>query len=981
MNTSQLPLSLRPLDPSQCHALLQRLPVGIRPQKVLANLDRELRCHGIARPNISFEISNAASTSQNAQQRRARELLAPLQGAGELVVRAVLMQWSDENADLLLTASRASIGEIDLSALAKTVIHKDLSAPWAIPRVITDLEALPKGFAADTLPRFEWGLPYGTGMHVRTQVNNAAFPPDTPPICKVAAIGLAIARFERRSRVTIPIFWQAVRGPIMLGNVNQVKLLEIDLDNAADVKTLISSIESQLADGPLVDLLSVATLSKIGIVGPQFSLADDGATYIAHLKAPFPVTLFVPVDDNANGYRIDADGEILGMDMARTFSKVVFGFARELRDASKYTSSVLLNDIKWLDADHAAEVVALGSTRGLANNSLPGRIDERIAQRAHKHPDHVAITCEGANLTYRSLHDLSGRIATALADMGVHEGHFVAVIMDRCLDLVPVLLAVMRCGGIYVPLDPTYPVDRIAYTLADARPLVIVGNCPAGIESDSRWITPESLLRLANSATARPLLNARGADGSAYVIYTSGSTGRPKGVLVPHRNVCALIDATQSDFELEGSDVWTLFHSTAFDFSVWEIWASLSTGARLVVVPYWCARAPSSFRDLLIAEGVTVLNQTPSAFSQLIEAECSEGVQSLLSLRLVIFGGEALDCRMLTRWFDKYPESECRVVNMFGITETTVHVTAEDISRGHSLTRSRAVGKPISGWHVHILDDAQRLLPPGLIGEIYVAGDGVATGYLNRDDLTADRFINNPFTGGKMYRSGDLGRLRHDGRLEHFGRIDSQIKLRGFRIELDEIRSVLLECPGVGAAAVIVNRLDPEDAATARIDAYVVTSGASPSEVRRYAERMLPSHMVPATVTSIPELPLTTNGKVDLARLPNPIRSGTLRSCDPGHEQMLRTKTESAPLPPSRGHSSDLEGALAAVWSEVLGVDVNVDDNFFELGGNSLYVVKLSAAMRRRGLPVLPLRELYVHQTVRRIALALDADGAGVTVR
>ncbi|WP_143343260.1 AMP-binding protein, partial [Crossiella equi] len=263
----------------------------------------------------------------------------------------------------------------------------------------------------------------------------------------------------------------------------------------------------------------------------------------------------------------------------------------------------------------------------------------------------------------------------------------------------------------------------------------------------------------------------------AYVIYTSGSTGRPKGVVVPHRNVLALVAATRPEYALSTADVWTWFHSSAFDFSVWEIWGCLLTGGRLVVVPYFVSREPDRFAELLAAEGVTVLSQTPSAFTQLLTVD-----HHALSPRLVVFGGEPLDARVLLPWFDQHPGS--RVVNMFGITETTVHVTHQTLDRSLALAATRSVGPALPGWHLLVLDPEGRVQPPGVPGEICVGGAGVATGYLGQETLTAQRFRWNEHTGSRLYHSGDLGRLRPDGRLEHLGRIDSQVKLRGFRIEL-----------------------------------------------------------------------------------------------------------------------------------------------------------------------------------------------------
>jgi acyl-coenzyme A synthetase/AMP-(fatty) acid ligase len=398
--------------------------------------------------------------------------------------------------------------------------------------------------------------------------------------------------------------------------------------------------------------------------------------------------------------------------------------------------------------------------------------------------------------------------------------------------------------------------------------------------------------------------------------------------------------------------VWTFFHSAAFDFSVWEIWGCLLTGGHLVVVPYEVSRSPEQFHDLLAERGVTVLNQTPSSFTQLVAVD--RVAERDLAVRLVIFGGEPLDGRAVLPWLDRRPESRCRLVNMYGITETTVHVTAADVTRSTALAGSRSVGRPLPGWAVRVLDEKLRPVPPGVPGEIYVGGAGVAIGYLNRPDLTAERFRTDPASGDRWYRSGDRGRLLPDGTLEHLGRLDDQVKLRGFRIELDEIRGVLAECPGVAAAAVVVRRSDPADPATARVDAYVVAEAGATPAVGEHAARMLPRYMCPATVTFLAGLPMTPNGKVDRAALPEPVRPGTDRAA------------ASAPVGEDR-----LAGDLVDVWQQVFGCPVDVSDNFFELGGNSLLAVRMAALMRTRALPRLHPRTLYLHPTVRGLADAL----------
>ena len=396
----------------------------------------------------------------------------------------------------------------------------------------------------------------------------------------------------------------------------------------------------------------------------------------------------------------------------------------------------------------------------------PACIHRRVAERALAQPDALALTDDRQRLSYAELDARAKRMAQGLRSLGVRDGDRVGTCLERSAELVVALLAVLKAGAVYVPMDPAYPADRLRYTVEDAGLEVVIGTPDSFPAADGvRVVSP---VELASSDPGEAVSSAVGPCDPAYVIYTSGSTGRPKGVVVPHANVIALMDATRSEYQLGPSDVWTLFHSSAFDFSVWEIWGCLLTGGHLVVVPHWVSRSPDDFRALLAAERVTVLSQTPLAFGQLVEVDRLASAADL-SVRLVVFGGEPLDPLGLLPWFDRHPESGCRVVNMFGITETTVHVTEETITRRHALERSRAVGPALPGWHLYVMDPAQRMVPPGVAGEIYVGGAGVTPGYLNRPELTSQRFLPDPFTGGRMYRSGDKGRLRPDGKLEHLG--------------------------------------------------------------------------------------------------------------------------------------------------------------------------------------------------------------------
>lgn len=580
-----------------------------------------------------------------------------------------------------------------------------------------------------------------------------------------------------------------------------------------------------------------------------------------------------------------------------------------------------------------AEIVELGrSPVGL--DAAPTTIPEAFRRVVDRSPDATALCDRDVRLTYARLDALSDAVAGGLRERGIGPGDRVVVCLERTSELVVVLLGVLKAGACYVPTDPAYPADRLAYTARDAAAALVVTRL-AGFPADD-VVTPDDL-----AGEAPPCPPA--ADSPAYVIYTSGSTGRPKGVVVPHRNVTALVDATRDEYGLDADQVWTLFHSSAFDFSVWEVWGCLLTGGRLVVVSYEDSRDPERFRDLLAGEAVTVLSQTPSAFAQLLDVD-----HAALAVRLVVLGGEPLDARVLLRWYDRHPD--CRVVNMFGITETTVHVTAQTCDRGLALAASRSVGRPLPGWHVYVVDERGRPTPPGVPGEIWVGGAGVALGYLNRPELTEQRFVPDPYAEGTVYRSGDLGRLLPDGTLHHLGRIDGQVKIRGFRVELDEIRAVLLESPDVRAAAVVVR--DP-GTARARLDAYVVPAGLDTGDLHTRARDILPDHMVPATVTAVDSLPLTTNGKLDPSRLPEPV---------------LRAEPATVRPPSDEGSTDEgLAEAMREAWSAAFGVPVGLDDDFYHLGGNSLLAVRISAALKSRGLPSPSLRELFRTPTIREL--------------
>ncbi|MFI2511456.1 non-ribosomal peptide synthase/polyketide synthase [Streptomyces sp. NPDC018972] len=609
------------------------------------------------------------------------------------------------------------------------------------------------------------------------------------------------------------------------------------------------------------------------------------------------------------------------------------------------------------------------------NGTESGRPAETLVDlfeaQAARTPDAIAVTCGTEHLDYATLDARAGRLAHRLAELGAGPERFVALALPRSTDQVVAILAVLKSGAAYLPIDPNSPTERIAHLLTDATQVTLVTTRDTAARVDGTGV-PVVLLDAPDEEADVARRPATGPDRArrplpespAYAIYTSGSTGRPKGVVIPHANVVRLFTRTRPWFDFGPDDVWTLFHSYAFDFSVWELWGPLLHGGRLVVVPDGTARSPEDFLRLLADEGVTVLSQTPSAFYPLVRADAEHpDTSARLALRTVIFGGEALDVGRLADWWARHPADAPRLVNMYGITETTVHVThapLDPATAAHGPAGPIGVGIP--DLRVYVLDSDLAPLPPGATGELYVAGEGLARGYLGRPGLTATRFLADPFgpAGSRMYRTGDRAKWRPDGTLEYLGRADAQVKIRGYRIEPGEIEAALHAHPGVADAAVGVFE---DTSGTRRLVSHVVgTGGATPpvAELRAHLERLLPSHMVPAAYVPMDALPLTVNGKLDRRALPAPTADGY--AADTGR---------TAPRTPA-------ERAVAAAWSDVLGVEeVYAGDDFFALGGDSILAVRVTARLRAAFGPDVSPRLLFTHSTLSALAAELGEPAAG----
>lgn len=571
-------------------------------------------------------------------------------------------------------------------------------------------------------------------------------------------------------------------------------------------------------------------------------------------------------------------------------------------------------------------------------------------------PDARALTLEEKHLTYAELNRRANQLAHQLRESGAGPETLVALSLERGLDLVVGLLGILKAGAAYVPCDPEIPAERLAFILADTSTPVLVTQASLlprlGTSAAQVICLDRDAAQLAQQPTSNPNTAVEPAH-LAYVIYTSGSTGQPKGVCVTHHNAVRLFTATEDWFHFGAQDVWTLFHSFAFDFSVWEICGALLYGGRLVIVPHLVSRAPDSFLDLLADEQVTVLNQTPSAFRQLIATESATPKPRTLALRYVIFGGEALDLAALRPWFDRHGDQRPQLVNMYGITETTVHVTYRPLTTADATERASVIGRAIPDLDLYVLDSALQPCPVGVPGELHVGGAGLARGYLRRPELTAERFFANPHKpGGRLYKTGDLAQYRADGDIEYLGRLDHQVKIRGHRVELGEIEARIREFPGVHDAVVLLHEHPTGDQ---QLLGYAVARELDTAALREFLQTRLPVYMLPAGIVRLDQLPLTSNGKLDHATLP-------LTAAARGAERAGYV----APQTP-------LERQLAAIWQNVLDLDAaGLDDNFFDLGGTSLLMLRVHSQIRPTLGRDIRIVELFQFPTIRTLARHLD---------
>lgn len=761
---------------------------------------------------------------------------------------------------------------------------------------------------------------------------------------------------------------------VMIGLFINTLPVRVNVDDDAEIVAWLHSLRSeQIARRPYehTPLAAVQTWSGVGRGTPVFEsmVVFDYLSLDACLQLPgrhfeyigqtnFPLALLVYGDDEML-MRLEYSAERFSEDAtARMFAHLVTVLER-LSDGDA-------THVRDLDPVSAEERAVLVGGSGVVFETVDVTLQGGFARQVAATPEAVAVCIDTPggcrSLTYAELDTHAEALARVLADRGVHTGTIVGVRLHRSPEVIIAILAILKTGAAYLPLDPVYPPERAAFMLTDAAAaLVLTQRALAG---DLTGLPVESLCldEPLPPTTSHPAAARAPGSGTdlAYVMYTSGSTGHPKGVQVTHHNVLRLFAATDDWFGFGPTDVWTLFHSYAFDVSVFEMWGALLHGGRLVIVDHDTSRDPAALRTLLTGHRVSILCQTPTAFCALSDTDRAHPPADY-ALRHIIFAGEALQLHSLAPWIDRYGDQHPHLINMYGITETTVHATYRPITAADvaTITGSR-IGTPIPDLRLYLLDGHGHPVPIGVTGEIHLAGPGVTNGYLNRPELNTQRFLTDPFHGGPMYRSGDLARRLPNGDIEYLGRIDHQVKIRGFRIELGEIETAIATHPAIDHVAVIDH---PDPTGHKQLIAYLVTNTHTPTlttELRHHLRTHLPDYMIPTHFHHLPTLPLTPNGKLDRNNLPTP-----------QPERAASSNPYAAPRNPA-------ERAIADVWKAVLHVDaVGLDDHFFELGGDSLLTIRVHAQLSEKLHTDLPMVALLQYPTVRSLARHLaGGDGA-----
>lgn len=658
-------------------------------------------------------------------------------------------------------------------------------------------------------------------------------------------------------------------------------------------------------------------------------------------------------------------------------------FNLELKAYQNFCGDELVNDLiivlerltQDVEMQDSAEFVVPMLSQAFAKNVQGSHDDLSEPQDCLNHlfeqfvlnnPDKVAAVCGQQSITFKELDDKANQLATHLkANYQTTSEQLIGLCVNRSIEMLVGIIGILKAGCAYVPLDPQSPQNRLEYMVDDASLTLVIAqkeynNLFKRFNGDMLYVDGILSDEYFNSSGQREFekVDVR-PNQLAYVIYTSGSTGKPKGVMVEHRNVTRLLSVTENNYEFSPNDVWTMFHSYAFDFSVWEIFGALCSGAKLVIVPYQVSRTPKDFLRLLAKERVTVLNQTPSAFTALISE--NDLTTELLSLRYVIFGGEKLKFDSLLPWINIYGDESPKLVNMYGITETTVHVTYQHITKDimSNFNGKSIIGKPLNDLTVVVRNKDGSATPLNQPGELYVGGAGVTRGYLNRDELTSERFIFDQHSGERLYKTGDIVKLLNDGSLEYLGRNDNQVKIRGFRIELGEIEAELEQLADIDSANVVASQFD----SGVQLIGYVklnnhlkdINIDECRDSIRQKLSMQLPSYMVPGFILFVESWPLTNNGKLDVSALPLPKDAMQCIGIVPPETNMEKYIVRKV-------------GEIAGVNAEQL----SITESLLNFGFNSILSLRLSQSLSAEFNINNPLSLILEANNIKELAMELE---------
>ena len=629
-------------------------------------------------------------------------------------------------------------------------------------------------------------------------------------------------------------------------------------------------------------------------------------------------------------------------DISNIHSRILYIISQVLNNPSMFIKEISITTPKELQ-----EILSFNSQN---NCSYPSdkTISQLFEEQVELTPNNIAIKFKNTYLTYEELNKKANQVANFLRNLGIKSNDVIAIRLNKSLEMVIGILGILKAGGCYLPIDLSYPQERVSFMLEDSQAKIFLTN--EAHKNDVDISIPYYLLDLSsdneiyfNSEENLECINSP--EDLIYIIYTSGSTGTPKGVMLCHRNVVRLIKNKDFQFDFDENDVWTMFHSVAFDFSVWELYACLLYGSKLILVPETTAKDPKKFLQLLRTEKVTVLNQTPTYFYNLLDRELLNE-DSDLFIRYIIFGGEALKPNLVKPWKDKYPFT--KIINMYGITETTVHVTFKELTDKDLLSSSSNIGKPIPTLKVYVMDKYLHILPYGVEGEMCVSGLGVCKGYLNREELNAKKFVQNPYNPSEiLYRSADNAILSESGDLYYLGRIDNQVKVRGFRIEIGEIETKLLKHPGISKCVVLPKKKGDTDS---YLVAYIVTNEKlSSSDLKLYISKLVPEYMIPSFFVFLDKMPLTSNGKVNRKKLLN---------------MEIKTESNTKYIAPR----NDFEKAFQEILENALNTPhIGIDDNILELGADSLTLMQITIHLLEKNY-IVNIQDIYEFKTIRGVS-------------